>query len=156
MSNESHRINWRTRWLESVYEFANLKLQHMSWVEGPSANWSSGEIWCSSYSECFCKYFDDLSLTEESGGYKARVLEGLISSKEANLALNFHTAANGYSRSIDNDLFVIEDPNWKLVVDEAIELWLKLKNCLTSTNDSLVIKSLEQKFGYIPSQGITK
>jgi len=156
MNNEALRTNWRKQWLESIYEFASLKLQNMSWVEGPSANWAGGEAWCSSYVECFCKYFDDLSLSKGHGGYETVISEGLLTSEEASLASHFHVIADNYSRLIDNDLFVIEDPNWKPVVQAAIELWHHLKNSLTSINDLSVIKNLEEKFGYIPSQGITK
>ncbi len=143
----SLRHNWRKNWLASIYEFASTRLQRASWIEGPSADWPDGEPWVSSFVECVCGYFNDLTLDE---GYEPRIREGLVSIAEARLAASFHSRAERYDPPSDWDHSqILEDPEWKAVVDEAAKLWNALKQETKEPFDLATISDLEERFGKV-------
>ena len=151
-TNAELRANWRRDWLFCIYEFASIKLQRMSWIKGPSANWPNNKQWCSHFSECYCTYFDDLVLNNEQGGYAACVKEGLVSQEEANLATKFHEMADNYTEPSDEHEDILSDPKWHKVTNSASQLWHNLKEVFTSEYDMNTVKELETTYGEITNE----
>ena len=149
MLNLELRKNWRLNWIVSLYEFANPKLQYMSWVEGPSANWPKDSIWCSSPVECFCGYFDDLALSDRDGGYAEMKKEGLVNEEEASLLANFHSLASKYNGQVDKPIMVLDDPNWKNITREASLAWTQLKKVIEEPAEKEKMQELENTYGKI-------
>lgn len=147
MSDTELRINWRLSWIASLYEFANPKLQYMSWVEGPSANWPKDLVWCSSPTECFCGYFDDLALGDRDGGYAKTIQEGLVSEEEASLVATFNSLAKKYNGPVDDPIKVLNDQNWKIVTREASLAWNQLRKIILEPIEIKKMEELERAFG---------
>jgi len=147
MPNPELRKNWRSNWITSLYEFANPKLQYMSWVEGPEANWQTEFIWCSSPVECFCGYFDDLSLSDRDGSYLEILKEGLVSVEEVAQVANFHSLAKKYNGRRDEPMKVLNDPSWKIITREAALAWTRLKKIILEPGERELMEELENTYG---------
>ena len=64
ISDVELKQRWRLYWIHCIFEFSTIKLQKMSWVEGPEAIWPNDEVWESSFGECMSAYFDTLALDD--------------------------------------------------------------------------------------------
>jgi hypothetical protein len=109
------RATWRTNWLSSIQELADLDMQRATWLNphGKNPHFSFVE-----YVTC---YFDDLRFGEEEGGYAARIADNLLSQEEAAAVSEFHTLFNNYkSPTHDYDhCAILQDPEWLRVVAAA-------------------------------------
>lgn len=111
----------RERWLSSLFELANYEYQKRLWnaeIENQVGN----------YTECVCKYFDDLDLND---GYANFISEGIISEKDANIVTNMHVEFRKYTERIEkqnlSDKKVLKDIEWKNLTQTAFETWNRLK-----------------------------
>lgn len=134
---------WRLYWIHCIFEFSTLKLQKMSWIEGPQANWPDGEIWDSSFEECMSAYFDTLALDD---AYAKALAAGNVSQEEVNRANAFHMLALLYDEPSENPDDILNDAQWIEVVTSAKEFWDYLKATVTSQREIDLIKKLEKEF----------
>ena len=105
--------NWRTRWLSSIEEFANLDDQKRLWLDPVGTNPHY------SFREYFNCYFDDLDLNE---GYDSAMREGFVSTEEATAVAEFHELADKYQEprgDVYDHAAILNDPNWIEVVEAA-------------------------------------
>ena len=113
IENSALRRNWRSNWLASIQEFADIETQRRLWLDPANSNPHY------SFVEYLCCYFDDLVLADE--GYRGVLAEGLISSEEVAAVSNFHEIADAYNSPTDDydHAAILDDPNWKAVVEAA-------------------------------------
>lgn len=109
------RANWRTGWLSSIQELADLETQRAAWLNPQNGNPHF------SFVEYLVVYFDDLLLGDAYGGYEARVGEGLLSEEEAVAASDLHAELDRYEPpGGDYDYrAILDDPAWHRVVEAA-------------------------------------
>lgn len=143
ISDVELKQRWRLYWIHCIFEFSTVKLQKMSWVEGPEAIWPDGEVWESSFGECMSAYFDTLALDDV---YAKALAAGNVSQEEANRANTFHMLALLYDEPSENPDEILNDPEWMEVVESAKEFWDYLKSTVTSQREIDLIKKLEQEF----------
>ena len=143
ISDVELKQRWRLYWIHCVFEFSNIKLQQMSWVEGNDANWPTAEGWPSSFDECMSAYFDNLAL---DNGYAKAVEDGNVSLVEANKAKAFSKLAYTYLEPSEDPVEILEDEEWKEIVVLAKEFWDYLKATVTSQREIDLIKQLESGF----------
>jgi hypothetical protein len=134
---------WRLYWIESIFEFSNPKLQRMSWLEGPTADWPNGEEWPSSFDACMSAYFDNLALDD---GYAKAVLWGNVSQEEAQGAEAFTRLAYAYIEPDEDPQEILDDTQWMEVVASAKEFWGYLKRSVSSQREIDLMQELEEKF----------
>ncbi len=143
ISDVELKQRWRLYWIQCIFEFSNLKLQHMSWIEGSTAEWPDDDIWSSSFSECMSAYFDVLSLDD---GYAKAVEWGNVSQEEAQMASTFNQHAYSYIEPSEDPIEILKDEEWLEVVTLAKEFWNYLKSTVTSQREIDLINKLEKGF----------
>jgi len=133
------RANWRSNWLSSIQELANLEMQRATWLNPHSGNPHY------SFVEFIEVYFDDLALGDADGGYAARVAEGLLSGDEAAAASRLHTLLDLYESPTDDydHRVILEDPAWHNVVGAAQEAQASLSAMIIQPEEraSLILPS---------------
>jgi hypothetical protein len=134
---------WRLYWIHCIFEFSNIKLQRMSWVEGSYAHWPDEEGWPSSFDECMSAYFDNLALDD---GYEKAVALGNVSNEEATHAEHFNTLAYSYIEPSEDPEEILAEQEWQDIVSVAKEFWDYLKVTVSSQREIDLIKSLETKY----------
>ena len=127
---------WRLYWIHCIFEFSNIKLQKMSWIEG-------SEAWPSSFEECFSAYFDDLALDDT---YVRAIKAGNVTQEEASRAHVFHMMALVYEEPDENPEMILNDIEWIKVVESAKGFWDYLKETVTSQREIDLMNSLEQEY----------
>lgn len=142
ISDVELKQRWRLYWIHCIFEFSNVKLQEMSWVQGAEANWPNGEVWESSFEECMSAYFDNLALND---AYEKAIECGNVSQEEANQANTFHTLAVFYDEPDDNPETILQDPEWLEVVTSAKEFWQYLKKTVSSQREIDLMSKLEKE-----------
>ena len=110
------RQNWRSQWLASIQQFADIETQRKKWLDPANTNphWS--------FIEYMCCYFDDIGLHDGGLGYEGWAREGLATRDEIEAVLPFHTLADAYRAPNGDDYddkAVLEDPQWANVVRAA-------------------------------------
>ncbi len=143
ISDKELKQRWRLYWIHSIFEFSNIKLQKMSWIQGPQANWPNGEIWHSSFEECYYAYFENLALDD---AYKKAIEWGNVSREEAQKAKDFHALVCSYIEPDENPAIILNDTKWLQVVASAQEFWKYLKATVTSQREINLIRKLEKEF----------
>ena len=143
ISDVELKQRWRLYWIHCLFEFSNVKLQHMSWVEGSHAKWSNEEGWPSSFDECQSAYFDNLALDD---GYDKAVASGNVSQDEADKADAFNKLAFAYLEPSEDPVEILADEDWLEVVTSAKEFWNYLKGSVTSQREIDLIQKLEKEF----------
>ena len=134
---------WRLYWIHCIFEFSNLKLQEMSWIQGSEANWPDGEVWTSSFDECISAYFDTLSLDD---AYEKAVKLGNVSQLEADKGSVFHKFAALYIEPSEDPKEILDDEEWLEVSESAKDFWNYLKDTVTSQREIDLMKKLEKDF----------
>ncbi|MEA3371845.1 MAG: hypothetical protein U9Q40_10950 [Campylobacterota bacterium] len=143
ISDKELQQRWRLYWIHSVFEFSNIKLQRMSWIEGTEASWPNDEPWDSSYEECFSAYFDTLALDD---AYAKAIKQGNVSKEEAEMATAFHSLLVLYIEPDENAESILKDPEWMELVTSAKEFWDYLKGTVTSQREIELMKKLENEY----------
>ena len=105
--NIDRNKNTRERWVNSLFELANFEYQKRLWN-------AEIEDAVGDFTECVCKYFDDLDL---DNGYASFVSEGIISEKDASIVAKMHTEFKNY----------IERPENQNLTDKNVE-YIKKRN----------------------------
>lgn len=136
ISDVELKQRWRLYWIQCIFEFSNLKLQRMAWIEGC-------EAWPSSFEACFSAYFDDLALDDN---YIKAIKAGNVSQEEANAVNAFHTLAYVYGEPDDNPESILEDLEWMKIVELAKEFWTYLRATVTSQREIDLMNQLEKDF----------
>lgn len=133
------RANWRSNWLSSIQELADLEMQRATWLNPHNGNPHY------SFVEYIEVYFDDLALGDVGGGYAARVAEGLLSDEEAAAASRLHALLDRYESPTDDydHLAILEDPAWHHVVGAAREAQASLSTIIVQPEEraSLLLPS---------------
>ncbi len=143
ISDVELKQRWRLYWIHCIFEFSNTKLQEMSWVQGPEADWPDGEVWSSSFEECNASYFDNLDLYDNY----AKALElGNVSQEEADKVKVFTQLAYAYIEPGEDPQEILQDPEWMEVVEAAKELWDYLKATVIAEREISLMKKLEKEF----------
>ena len=143
ISDVELKQRWRLYWIHTIFEFSNLKLQEMSWIEGENASWGDAEVWYSSFDECISAYFDNLALDDQ---YAKALLAGNVSEEEAQTAASFTTLAYAYLEPSEDPKEILTDPEWLEVVSLAKVFWNYLKTTVTSEREITLMQSLEKEF----------
>lgn len=122
------RRNWRSQWLASIQQFADIETQRKKWLDPTNTNphWS--------FIEYMCCYFDDIGLNDGGLGYEGWVLEGLATRDEVEAVQRFHALADAYNAPNGDDYddkSVLEDPQWADVVGAAREAQQRLAQLIT-------------------------
>ena len=143
ISDVELKQRWRLYWIHCIFEFSNVMLQEMAWVQGAEANWPDGEVWSSSYEECISAYFDTLALDD---AYKKAVELGNVSKQEADKAETFHKLAAFYIEPSEDPEDILQDKEWMEVVASAKDFWDYLKATVTSQREIDLMKKLEKDF----------
>ena len=119
--NTEQNKNIRERWINSLFELANLEYQKRLWNAE-----IQNEI--GDYTECVCKYFDDLNL---DNGYAEYISDGIISKNDAEIVTKMHNEFRNYTERTEkrnlSDKKVLQDIEWKNFTELALETWNKLK-----------------------------
>jgi len=143
ISDVELKQRWRLYWIHCIFEFSNVMLQEMSWVQGSEAGWPDGEVWSSSYEECISAYFDTLALDD---AYEKALEQGNVSKEEAEKAKTFHQLAAFYMEPSEDPEEILQDEEWMEVVESAKEFWDYLKVNVTSQREIDLITKLEKDF----------
>jgi len=143
ISDVELKQRWRLYWLHCIFEFSNIKLQKMSWIQGVQANWPDGEVWSSSFDECMSAYFDTLALDD---AYEKAIQWGNVSKLEAQKASVFHKRAALYIEPSEDPEEILKDEEWIEVVASAKDFWDDLKLEITSQREIDLIQKLEKDF----------
>jgi len=143
ISDVELKRRWRLYWIHCLFEFSNIKLQQMSWVEGEKANWGESDVWYSSFDECISSYFDNLALDDN---YVKALAAGNVSDEEAQHASAFTTLAYSYLEPSDDPKEILADPEWIVVVNLAKTFWDYLKGSVTSQREIDLMQKLEKEF----------
>lgn len=122
------RRNWRSQWLVSIQQFADIETQRKKWLDPTNTNphWS--------FIEYMCCYFDDIGLNNGGLGYEGWVLEGLATRDEVEAVQRFHALADAYRAPNGDDYddkAILEDPQWADVVGAAREAQQRLAQLIT-------------------------
>lgn len=136
ISDVELKQRWRLYWIHCIFEFSNLKLQRMAWIEG-------SEAWPSSFETCFSAYFDDLALDDT---YVRAIKAGNVTQKEADKANAFHMMALVYDEPDDDVEMILNDIEWIKIVESAKEFWDYLKENVTSQREIDLMNSLEKEY----------
>lgn len=119
--NIEQNKNIRERWICSLFELANFEYQKRLWN-------AEIENEVGDFTECVCKYFDDLDL---DNGYASFVSEGIISENDANIVAEMHSQFRNYTeRPKKRNLTaknVLKDIEWKNFTQLALSTWKRLK-----------------------------
>ena len=142
ISDVELKQRWRLYWIHCIFEFSSTKLQEMSWIQGDEVSWPD-EVWASSYEECISAYFDTLALDD---AYAKAIENGNVSQAEADEAKTFHILAALYIEPSEDPKDVIQDEEWKEVVEAAKGYWDYLKATVTSQREIDLIEKLEKDF----------
>jgi len=119
--NIEQNKNIRERWISSLFELANYEYQKRLW---------SAEIEneVGDFTECVCKYFDDLDL---DNGYESFVSDGIISERDASIVAKMHTEFRNYTERPEKrnltDKKVLKDIEWQNFTQLALTTWNRLK-----------------------------
>lgn len=128
----------RERWISSLFELANFDYQKRLWN-------AEIENEVGDFTECVCKYFDDLDL---DNGYANFISEGIISEKDANIVAEMHNAFRNYTERTEKrnltDKNVLKDIEWKNFTQLALLTWNKLK----IETESIKLRNLMLEFEY--------
>ncbi len=133
---------WRLYWIQSVFEFSNLRLQRMSWIEASEVSWPD-EPWESSFEACNDAYFESLDLYDQ---YEKAVERTYVTPDEAEHAKSFHQLALAYIEPDDDPVLILGDETWLEVVEAAKEFWEYLKTHVDAPREKELIKKLENEF----------
>lgn len=129
MDNEARHII-RERWINSLFELAHPEFQIRLWTQADYEN-SIGD-----FSECVCKYFDDLNLDE---GYSYFISNEVITETEYEFVNELHHKFNKYvniSNEEDlSDIEVISDPRWTEITNMALVCWRNIKTKTASASE---------------------
>jgi len=119
--NIEQNKNIRERWVSSLFELANFEYQKRLWN-------AQIENEVGDFTECVCKYFDDLNL---DNGYANFVSDGIISEKDANIVAELHNEFRNYTERPEKqnltDKNVLNDIEWKNFTQLALSTWHRLK-----------------------------
>jgi len=143
ISDKELKQRWRLYWIQCVFEFSNIKLQKMSWIEGSEADWPDDEGWPSSFEECLSAYFDNLALYD---AYVKAIEAGNVSKQEADKAHDFHQLAYLYDEPGENPEDILHDAEWIKVVESAKKFWDYLKVSVSSQREIDLMKKLEKDY----------
>lgn len=136
---------WRLYWLQTIFEFANINLQKMAWIQKENSDWPDKEAWESSFYECTSAYFDILALND---AYEKAVLWKNISKQEAEHAKKFHQLLVFYMEPSSDASDILADQEWLEVVNAAKEFWLYLRKYITAKRELELINELENKYPF--------
>lgn len=136
ISDVELKQRWRLYWIHCIFEFSNITLQRMAWIEG-------SQEWPSSFDECMSAYFDTLALDD---AYVKAIEAGNVTKEEAMMAHSFHMLALLYDEPSENPEMILNDSEWLKVVESAKEFWDYLKRTVTSQREMDLIKKLEKDF----------
>ncbi len=145
ISDVELKQRWRLYWLQTIFEFANIKLQKMSWIDADTCKWPDDEAWESSYEECLSAYFDILALDD---AYEKAVQHANVSQQEAHNAKKFHKLAAFYMEPSENPQDILKDQEWLDVVHAAKEFWSYLKKNVSVQREIDLMNNLEKKFPF--------
>jgi len=134
---------WRLYWIHCIFEFSNIKLQEMAWVQRDKEIWPKGEVWESSFEECMSAYFDNLALDD---AYIKALKEGNVSKEEVTNAQTFHQLAYLYIEPSQEPQEILNDEEWLEVVHEAKVFWNYLKSNLKAKREVDLVLQLEKDF----------
>ncbi len=126
---------WRLYWINTIFEFANINWQEISWVQSQT----------SSFDECMSAYFDILALDD---AYEKAVKYANVSQEEADHAKKFHKLAVFYMEPDEDVQEILKDEEWLKVVDAAKKFWEYLKENVTSQREIDLMNNLEKKFPF--------
>ena len=141
ISDTELKARWRLYWIQTVCEFAHLKLQQKLWIEG--GVWLDGAVWVSSFEECMEAYFDHLALDD---GYKKVLQWGNVTPQEAHMAQTFTKLALAYIEPDENPLEILKDPDWIEVTIAAQHFWERLKATLTAPREITLVQKLQEAY----------
>jgi len=145
VSKEELNQRWRLTWIESIFEFSNLKYQKILWVDGSMEQWPDDQERRSDFYDCYADYFDGQWLNK---GYSIHVKEGRVSQKEAEVAQEFHLLADAYHQiASDDPEIILKDLEWIRITKSAKKLWDYLKDTTTSPREIELMNSLDRDFG---------
>jgi len=113
--------NIRERWVQSLFELSHFEYQKRLWN-------AQLEDQVGDFTECVCKYFDDLDLND---GYENFILKGIISKSDANIVAEMHNEFHSYierpdKKNLSGDK-VLKDLEWKNFTELASKTWNRLK-----------------------------
>ena len=143
ISDVELKQRWRLYWIHCIFEFSNIKLQKMSWIQSSDTIWPNDEIWHSSFEECISAYFDNLALDDV---YIKALEQGNVSKEEVEQATAFHILAYRYIEPSENPQEILEDEQWLEVITLAKEFWNYLKAHVTSQREIDLMQKLEKDF----------
>lgn len=134
--NIEQNKNIRKRWVSSLFELANFEYQKRLWN-------AEIENEVGDFTECVCKYFDDLNL---DNGYASFVSYGIISQKDVNIVTKMHAQFRNYIERPEKrnltDKNVLKDIEWQIFTQLALSTWNRLK----TETDSTELKDLMLDF----------
>ncbi|MDF1880853.1 hypothetical protein JHD50_05955 [Sulfurimonas sp. MAG313] len=143
ISDTELKQRWRLYWIHCIFEYSNIKLQRMSWIEADEDAWPNREIWESSYEQCYSAYFDNLALDD---AYEKALKSRNVSKEEALEANKFHQLSYLYIEPSEDPEEILRDIQWLEVVESAKEFWNFLKNSVQSQREIKLINTLEKDF----------
>jgi len=135
ISDVELKQRWRLYWIHTIFEFANITWQEMSWIHSKT----------SSYEECISAYFDILALDD---AYAKALQAGNVSDKEVQNAKKFHQLLTFYMEPSDDAQEILNDKEWQDVTKTAKEFWYYLKENVTSQREIELINNLEKEFPF--------
>lgn len=143
ISDVELKQRWRLYWIHCIFEFSNINLQKISWLENSETIWPEDEVWDSSFEECISAYFDNLALDD---AYVKAIKEGNVSQEEADKANKFHMLAYLYIEPSEDPMDILEDEEWIEIVRSAKVFWDYLKENVSSQREIDLMSKLEKYF----------
>lgn len=134
---------WRLYWIATIFEFSHLDLQEKFWFSDSQLTRSKSELFSSSYADSYSAYFEILALDD---AYEAALKSNNVSSEEAKNAQAFHNLLVFYDEPWETSELMIEDPEWRELVNTAQKFWNYLERTLTSQREIDLIKKMKKEF----------
>lgn len=134
---ETHKEQWRSRWLSCLNELTSIKLQQKSWVDKSNTNphWS--------FVEFMCSYFDDLAIDNQ---YEYPLTENWITKNEFEIIKKWHGLLDKYDSPSNDDYDVVnilKDRNWQLIVEEGQKAKIELSKIISNSEKQILNEEID-------------
>jgi len=127
------RRTWRQNWLGCLQDFADGDVQRRMWLDPQNQNphWS--------YIEFMCSYFDD---TLHGDDYDWAIEQGFVTQEEVDAIAALHHLLTAHQAPGGNDHDnerILNDPAWRLIVEEAKQATGKLALLLSEPAERTIL-----------------
>jgi hypothetical protein len=125
MNKEEFRAEWRSRWLNLIFDLTTIEYQRKTWLD-VTGTYTSPYF---SFIEFMCCYFDDLLVDS----YQSCIDEGLVLIEEFGVMQEWHNLLDKYESPNNEDYnreAILKDTKWLEIVAIGKQARQKLEEIL--------------------------